>query len=414
MKKKAVLYAVTLCSMTMCCVVPDAFGNAYKILCVKSAKATAMGEAFIVQADDPSTIAFNPAGLVQVEGTQVSLQGTLCNAYTTYKSPSGDKSHNVDQWQLVPSFFVTSDFGVTNFGSGFGITFPNGLASEWAEDSFARYVATYSDLKVMDVSPAFGVRLWKRLMLGGGLDFYYSKARLDRMADMGVLFGAPGQMDVKTSIEGDGTAWGFNVGSILEITPHHSVAITYHYPYTINYDGTFKFGDDKYDMSTSIDFPEVIVFGYAWRPTQKWTVEFNADWTHWDTVGNINVDIKDPYMQDAVIESKYENTFAYKFGAQYAWSEDLDLRCGYLYNENATPDETWSPSQPDTDIHFFTAGFGYALGRTDIEGAFQLVYYEERTIDNNVSNNENTSSSTIDGTYKTWAPCFTLAATYHF
>ena len=61
-----------------------AYANAYKILCVRSVKATAMGEAFIAQADDSSAVAFNPAGLAQLRDNRLSLQGTLCNATTEH------------------------------------------------------------------------------------------------------------------------------------------------------------------------------------------------------------------------------------------------------------------------------------------------------------------------------------------
>jgi hypothetical protein len=43
-----------------------------------------------------------------------------------------------------------------------------------------------------------------------------------------------------------------------------------------------------------------------------------------------------------------------------------------------------------------------------------FIFYEERTIDNNVDSNAFSSSSTIDGSYETFAPCVSLAATYHF
>jgi long-chain fatty acid transport protein len=39
----------------------------------QSAKAVGLGGAFIAQADDPSAIFFNPAGIVQLEGTQLSV-----------------------------------------------------------------------------------------------------------------------------------------------------------------------------------------------------------------------------------------------------------------------------------------------------------------------------------------------------
>ncbi len=43
----------------------------------QGAKAFSLGNAFVAQADDPSAIFFNPAGIVQLEGTQFSLVPAL-------------------------------------------------------------------------------------------------------------------------------------------------------------------------------------------------------------------------------------------------------------------------------------------------------------------------------------------------
>jgi long-chain fatty acid transport protein len=131
-------------------------------------------------------------------------------------------------------------------------------------------------------------------------------------------------------------------------------------------------------------------------------------------VDDIVVHFKTPGAPDSVMAEDLENTFAYKLGAEYACSKRLALRCGYIYNENATPEETWRPSLPDTVTHFFLTGFGYKMKNVTLDGALQLVYYEKRTIDNNVDLNETFSSSSIDGTYRVWAPCVSFSATYRF
>ena len=102
------------------------------------------------------------------------------------------------------------------------------------------------------------------------------------------------------------------------------------------------------------------------------------------------------------------NTFAYKLGMEYRLNEAWTVRGGYIFNENATPEETWNPNQPDSDMHFFLLGCGWNHKNLTVDAAFQFVYYETRHIDNNVA------MSTIDGTYRTWAPCFSLSATYRF
>jgi long-chain fatty acid transport protein len=375
-----------------------------------------MGEAFIAQADNPSAVAFNPAGLAQLTGTEVNVQATLVNGFTDYTSPSGEETHNKDKWQAVPSLFATTDMGFKDMAMGIGVSFPNGLSSEWGKDSFARYVDTYSDLIVADISPAFGMRVTDNLMIGGAVSLYYSKARLEKMVDLGLMYGAPGKMDAESKLEGDGTAWGGTVGTIYKITPRHSVALTYHLPFTVHYKGDFEVAAAgiRSDVETSMDFPAVVVAGYAFKPVEKWTLEFDVDWTDWKQTRDITVHFDTPGMSDVSQQQDLKNTVAYKLGAEYKYSDKIALRAGYIYNQNATPDSTWRPSLPDTDTHFFTGGIGYKAGAVTVDAALQFVYYETRRINNNVDANETTSSSSIDGTYRTWAPCASLSATYVF
>ena len=51
------------------------FGAGFKIA-EQGAKAMAMGNAFAAQADDPSALAYNPAGIAFQKGTQVQLGST--------------------------------------------------------------------------------------------------------------------------------------------------------------------------------------------------------------------------------------------------------------------------------------------------------------------------------------------------
>ena len=52
----------------------------------QGAKASAMSTAFVAQADDPSAIYYNPAGIVQLEGTQVSVGANAFAPSATFKS----------------------------------------------------------------------------------------------------------------------------------------------------------------------------------------------------------------------------------------------------------------------------------------------------------------------------------------
>jgi long-chain fatty acid transport protein len=251
-------------------------------------------------------------------------------------------------------------------------------------------------------------------MIGGGINFYYSEVNLQSMADMGLAAGLPGMMDVEKVLKGDGTAWGGNIGVIFKINDRNSVAATFKFPFTVDYSGDLGLAGASSPIDASLDFPSVAVLGYAFKPTARCKVELNLDWTNWKAVDDTVITTQFPGLESIVYQWQLKNTMAYKIGTEYAYSDKLALRCGYIYNENATPAETWRPSLPDTDTHFFSAGFGYKLGDLTVDTAFLLIYYAKRDVSNNVDMNEFLSSSSIDGTYRTWAPSLAVSATYKF
>ena len=403
----------------------QAFANGFKILGVKSTKATAMGEAFIVQADDPTAIAFNPAGLTQVEGSQFSAGFTITNGWVEHRSSQGVKEDILDKWQTIPYCFITTNLSNKgNITLGLGITAPNGLSTEWSQTGFARYVATFSELVVIDINPSIAYKIADNLSMGMGISCYYSTAVLGGIADYGNLVGLPGALDGEAKLEAKGYSWGYNFGVLYKLNERHSFAATFKSPFTIEYEGDSKYTNipdfmglgpsfDS-DLETAIDFPAIVVLGYAYHPTDRLKLEFNLDWTNWETLDHVTVDFDSNLLSDFTYTYECENTFAYKFGLEYLVSEWFKLRAGYIYNENATPEEYWRPSLPDTDTHFACFGFGYKLRKVTLDGALQLIFFEDRSIDNNVDNNEVSTSSSIDGEYKNFGIAFSLGVTYKF
>ncbi len=401
-----------------------ALANGFKILGVKSVKASAMGEAFVAQADDPSAIAFNPAGLPQVKGTQCASGVVMTNAWVDHMSTAGVKEEVLDKWQYVPSLFFTTDLGMEDIVAGLGITVPNGLGSTWSDKGFARYVATYSDLRVIDMNPSIGWQINEQFSMGAGGSYYYSDVTLDSRLDYGTLLGSPGSADGKSHLTGSGDGWGYNAGVLWKMTEKQTCAFTFKSPYTIKYTGVSKITDipgalgvgtaADTMLKAKINFPAVLNLGYAYRPAERLKLEVDLDWTRWESVNSVVVDFIPAAVADVTYEYEFENTFAYKFGAEYLLTDSLKLRGGYIFNSNATPERNWRPSLPDTNTHFLCSGLGYETNKFVIDTAVQAIFYEDREINNNVDLNETNTASSIDGEYETFALLFAVGFTYKF
>ena len=67
-----------------------AYGEALRVS-GKGKSGSAQGDAFAAQADDPSAIFYNPAGMTQLKRVQFSTSLQLVGGFFDYKSPSGQK-----------------------------------------------------------------------------------------------------------------------------------------------------------------------------------------------------------------------------------------------------------------------------------------------------------------------------------
>jgi long-chain fatty acid transport protein len=52
------------------------------------------------------------------------------------------------------------------------------------------------------------------------------------------------------------------------------------------------------------------------------------------------------------------NTSTYRFGADYYLNDDVVLRGGFVYNNNATPDKTVTPILPEAKRNYLALGAG--------------------------------------------------------
>ncbi|MHB8942098.1 MAG: OmpP1/FadL family transporter, partial [Desulfobacteria bacterium] len=147
------------------------------------AKAMGMGFAFTAQADDPSAIYFNPAGLTQLKGQNVMVgltyvrenggefTGTTPVDNTTAIKNETQKSLNF----FIPNMYYTKTNASTGFAYGVGIFAPFGLGQEYndKDTSIFRNQVTKIDLMTVVVNPTIAFKVNEFLSVGAGVDYMY-------------------------------------------------------------------------------------------------------------------------------------------------------------------------------------------------------------------------------------------------
>ncbi|MGD9248141.1 MAG: outer membrane protein transport protein, partial [Desulfobacteraceae bacterium] len=186
-------------------------------------------------AEDPSTIFYNPAGLVRLSGKQVEGGIHYIVPKAEYKDKgsttvlttalTGGDGGDGGEAALVPNLYYSQQLS-DRMVVGLGIHAPFGLATKYDREWVGRYHAVESKLATININPTAAVRINDQWSVGAGLSIEYAEATLSNKADLGTLGqlppfngalgGTPQSDDAFAEVEGDDWSYGFNIGFMFE------------------------------------------------------------------------------------------------------------------------------------------------------------------------------------------------------
>jgi long-chain fatty acid transport protein len=411
----------------------------------QGAKAMGMANAFVAQADDPSAVFYNPAGIAFQDGTAISLGVTVINVpETEFKGTTrlGDRAPGLGVEQQVdtkarddiffpPNFYITYSKADSPwaFGIGVGSLFP--LAKRWDTTSPFRDEIKEIAIKPININPTIAYRFDSlNLAVAVGVDYTYADVWLEKSAGIDAYAIGQAPMPGVTAIQlgqlemdADGYGWGYNAGLLWKPSERLSIGVAYRSEIKIDFKGDADYlittaGQGVYaqqagyaDMvystgaKTKITLPDTWSFGVALKPTERLTVEFDADRFGWSSYSSLDIYFdENTILADSLNRKNWNDVWAYRVGLQFAATENLDLRLGYARDNNPIPNSTIGPELPDSDRNNYTFGFGYKGERAVFDFAYIWVDFDDRNVDNEIQT----------GTYKSDAYLFAANLTYFF
>jgi long-chain fatty acid transport protein len=91
------------------------------------------------------------------------------------------------------------------------------------------------------------------------------------------------------------------------------------------------------------------------------------------------ITFSNPATPSLVLNTSYNNTSDFRFGAEWMKDAKLTLRAGYLYNTAAAPASTVTPLLPEGARNEITAGAGVVLApRWAVDFAYQFIKQDDR------------------------------------
>jgi long-chain fatty acid transport protein len=357
----------------------------------QDAFATARGEAFVATADNPSAIYYNPAGITQLEGNE--LRGGLYGIYldSSFSPPSSAPNHshtydNQDNYAVVPQIFYT--YTPTNMpipvSFGLGVYAPFGGKSSWPQDTGFRSVAIGGSLTYVTINPVVAVKLPFNFSIGGGVMVNYANMEMSQG-----LAQFPHPLTNFFRFTGNGWSVGYNLGLLWQPIKQVSVGASFRSSATVTLDGQTKYEQQPLISATSqsaqadFKFPFTVVCGISYRPTPKWNLEFDADYTDWSSFGSNSIHqaaTTYPINPDISLQLDWQPSWMYEFGVTRYFDNGWHASAGFVYNENSVPNAYYTPLAADMDRYFLSAGAGYKGKHFNFDIAYQFGYGPAHTV----------------------------------
>lgn len=377
-----------------------AFGNGFDIY-EQGAKAVGMAGAFTAQADDPSALFYNPAGITQLDGTQASVGLCPINPTMAFKSDGnalmgtspGQRSRIRDHTWTIPNAFVTSkvhpkvSLGIGAFGHfGLGVEWPGNFEGRFSPG------ALKTVLKTISVSPVIALRPTERFSFAVGPYAQYFDIEMNNLA----FIAAPvppftpdrnSAVTVRARLRARNWAWGWQSGFLYRLTGKLTFGAAYlsevRHHVTDGTQELVRLSDGltirRQGASATMTLPATLRFGLALK-THPWTVEAGAQWTEWSRYRTLRADFADgTYLESP---KRWHDVWQWRIGAQYTVNQYLDLRAGVLYDRTPIPRGTLDPLVPCGDRLYYALGVGLHYQAYTLDLGYNYVQDRNRRWNN--------------------------------
>lgn len=414
---------------------PAAAGNAY-----------AGGAA----AEDASTVWYNPAGLTRLTGSQfiagahvidLSIKFNKTSATTAFGAPiSGGNGGDAGDTALVPNFYYSRRID-DRLNFGLGVNAPFGLVTDYADDWVGRYHADRSDVKTINVNPAFGYRLNEEWSVGAGLNVQRLEAELTQAVDFGTICvanglggvcGPSGGNDGRASVNADDTSYGYNLGALWSAAPNaragfayrskikHELAGRFDITAPSNVPGAVLAGAGLVDSNAkaNVTLPATLSISAYRSLNAAWAVMADVTRTYWSDLPELRIDF-DSTQPDSVVTLGLKDVNRYSIGVTYAPGGAWKYRAGLALDKTPVPNaELRTPGLPDADRTWLAFGAGYQPSSTfSLDFAYAYLRVDDASVNKSTGAspaNENFFRGNLAGDYKSRAHILSVQGNWRF
>ena len=437
---------------------------------LQESSASGLGNAYAggaAHADDAATVWSNPAGMSELDRMQLVLGIGFVTPSFKFKDggslpaafqPLGGTGGDAGSTNYVPNAYFVVPLN-KQWSFGLGVSAPFGLVTEYDQDWLGRFQGVKSDVKTINVNPAVSWRITDQFAVGVGVDWQKIDATFTSQVNYSaglaqaantaahqglippslvptIIAATPG-LESHSSVDGDDSAWGWNIGAIWTVTPgtrigaHYRSSIKYHLTGNVSFDNpplptlppalapvvgqlAAAVNAQLANGGTTVDIklPDIVNASFFSRLNDKWDVMGDVQWTRWSTIQDLTF----VRTTGAVLQSTPENfddSWRVALGTNYHYNDQWLFRGGIAWDQSPVNTTDRTVRLPDEDRFWLSAGAQYKLN-SNLKFDAGLTYIWVNSPDINQNAGSTVANGLVKGSYDANVWIFGLQMAYTF
>jgi long-chain fatty acid transport protein len=444
----------------------QAYGAAFAL---QENSGSGLGNAFAAGAaatEDASSMWSNPATLSKRGSMEAAAALHLVTPSIKFhdggsvaagNQPLGGTGGDAGGLNFVPNMYVAVPIN-RQWTFGLGINAPFGLVTEYDGSWLGRYQAVKSEVKTINVNPAFSFKPTDNVAIGFGVNWQrieaeftnkvnYSGALLQAAAANGIAPGSatfnaiaastPG-LDSSAKVEGDDDAWGWNIGILVDVTKNTRIGASYRSEIEYDVKGNASFDNPTpvgppalqptldllsagvnsqrlYNggVTSDITLPAIVNVSVFHQLNDRWDLMADVQWTGWSSIKELNFVRTDGTGSLSNTPENFDDAWRIAVGANYRHSDKWMFRGGIAWDQTPVNTTDRTPRLPDEDRWWFSVGAQYKHSKNlKLDAGFTYINAKDASISQNAGSTP--SFGLINGSYDAYVTIFSFQGTYTF
>ena len=376
-----------------------------------------------------------------------------------FGQPLGGNGGDAGSTAAVPNLYFAVPIN-RQWVFGIGINAPFGLKTEYDNDWVGRYQAVKSEVKTINVNPAISWQATPNFAIGVGVNWQrvdaeftnhvnYSGAiaqaaqqaaaggLIPPAAVPGIIASTPG-LDSKAKVDGDDSAWGWNIGVLWDLNPNTRVGASYRSEIKYDIRGNASFDNPTVTVppplapvvgvltnainttrlynggiSADIKFPAIVNLSFFSRLNDRWDVMADAQWTGWSSIKDLTFVRTDGTGVLSSTPENFDDSWRIAVGANYRHDDRWMFRGGIAFDQSPVNSTDRTPRLPDADRWWFSFGAQYKWNpNLKLDAGFTYITAQNASISQTAGSA--TSFGLLQGSYDASVTIFSLQGTYTF